>query len=328
MLCLRRALPLLSALAALALPSALSAQVAVITVAVAPPALPVYDQPPIPGSGYIWTPGFWAYGAAGYYWVPGTWIEAPAVGLLWTPGYWGWGDGVYVWHGGYWGPHIGFYGGINYGFGYVGTGYAGGYWRGGVFSYNTTVNNFGNTHITNVYNKTVINNTTVTNVSFNGSSGGIAAQPTPQEQAAAHEQHTSPTTMQTQHIQSASTNRSLLASVNHGTPAIAATTKPGEFSGEGIVRAKDAKTLTNTPTNGVPGGGTHPLNASREPETTGSNPPNQNTTVTQPHPLNAATTSGPAGQKPLQNAMTARIPPSPAPHQVVRKEGPKKPNHP
>jgi hypothetical protein len=41
--------------------------------------------------------------------------------------------------------------------------------------------------ITNVYSKTVINY--VTRLSFNGGTGGTAAQPTPQEQAAAREQH-------------------------------------------------------------------------------------------------------------------------------------------
>jgi hypothetical protein len=124
----RHAVPVLFALAATALPSGSSAQI-VVTVAIAPPELPVYDQPEIPGPGYIWTPGFWAYCPDGYYWVPGTWVEPPTVGLLWTPGYWGWRHGLYVWHAGYWGPHVGYYGGINYGFGYVGSGYEGGYWR-------------------------------------------------------------------------------------------------------------------------------------------------------------------------------------------------------
>ena len=85
------------------------AQVAVgISVHIGPPALPVYPQPICPGPGYLWTPGYWAYGADGYYWVPGTWVMAPTPGLLWTPGYWGWAGGLYVWHAGYWGPHVGF----------------------------------------------------------------------------------------------------------------------------------------------------------------------------------------------------------------------------
>src|SRR6516162_11244676 len=83
-----------------------------------PPPLPVYEQPPCPVEGYIWTPGYWAWGIGGYYWVPGTWVAPPRVGLLWTPGYWAFAGGVYAFHAGYWGPHVGFYGGVNYGFGY------------------------------------------------------------------------------------------------------------------------------------------------------------------------------------------------------------------
>jgi len=47
-----------------------------------PPALPQYDQPPIPAPGYIWTPGYWAWGQQGYYWVPGAWTEPPYQGAL------------------------------------------------------------------------------------------------------------------------------------------------------------------------------------------------------------------------------------------------------
>ncbi|MGB9287150.1 MAG: YXWGXW repeat-containing protein, partial [Terracidiphilus sp.] len=47
-----------------------------------PPVLPVYAQPPIPGEGYMWTPGYWAWGDAGYYWVPGVWVRPPMVGVL------------------------------------------------------------------------------------------------------------------------------------------------------------------------------------------------------------------------------------------------------
>src|SRR5476649_1423405 len=33
-----------------------------------PPALPDYEQPPCPEEGYVWTPGYWAFGPGGYYW--------------------------------------------------------------------------------------------------------------------------------------------------------------------------------------------------------------------------------------------------------------------
>src|SRR5215470_1071672 len=165
-------------LALAALPMASFAYVSVgISVNIAPPALPVYVQPPCPAVGYIWTPGYWAWDDDDYYWVPGTWVLAPEPGFLWTPGYWGWGADVYAWHPGYWGPHVGFYGGINYGYGYTGVGFEGGYWRGGAFYYNRSVNNLGGVHVTNVYNRTVVDNITVNRVSFNGGDHGIRARP-------------------------------------------------------------------------------------------------------------------------------------------------------
>jgi hypothetical protein len=105
-----------------------------ISINIAPPVLPVYVQPPCPNDGYMWTPGYWAYGDDGYYWVPGAWVPAPQPGYLWTPPYWGWENGVYLFHGGYWGTHVGYYGGVNYGFGYMGVGFAGGEWRRGTSS--------------------------------------------------------------------------------------------------------------------------------------------------------------------------------------------------
>jgi len=112
-----------------------------ISVRIAPPELPVYEQPICPGDGYLWTPGYWGYADDDYYWIPGTWVEAPEVGFFWTPGYWGWGGDAFLFHEGYWGPQVGFYGGISYGFGYFGHGYEGGRWDGGHFFYNRTVNN-------------------------------------------------------------------------------------------------------------------------------------------------------------------------------------------
>ena len=114
----------------LASPIPASAQAEIgISVQIAPPILPYYAQPPLPELGYIWTPGYWQWAQqGGYYWVPGTWILPPSVGMLWTPPYWAWANGGYFFHAGYWGPHVGYYGGINYGYGYGGTGYDGGRW--------------------------------------------------------------------------------------------------------------------------------------------------------------------------------------------------------
>jgi len=211
-----------------------------VSVNIAPPVLPVYVQPPCPGDGYIWTPGYWAYGPDGYFWVPGTWVVAPEPGFLWTPGYWGWNGGVYLWHAGYWGPHIGFYGGVNYGFGYFGEGYEGGYWRGRTFFYNRSVNNVTITNV-HIYNRTVINNVTVNRVAYNGGPGGIDRRPSHNEERFMHERHFEATHMQIEHEHGARGNRELLASVNHGRPAIAATSRPGEFRGRNVVAARAAE---------------------------------------------------------------------------------------
>jgi YXWGXW repeat-containing protein len=248
------------ALAGLAMPVASQAQVICTGNASPPPELPVYEQPPIPAPGYVWVPGYWGIGPVGYYWVPGTWVLPPTVGFLWTPGYWAWRDGIYVWNAGYWGPHVGFYGGVNYGFGYGGVGYEGGRWDNGVFIYNRTVNNFGSVTITHVYEKNVYVEPGASRVSFNGGSGGTTVRPTQEEQAAAHEQHVAAVPSQLQHEHTASEDKALLASENHGKPAIAATTKPGEFTGKGVVAAKE------TPTTSLPDVG------AKNPGAMGTNP--------------------------------------------------------
>jgi hypothetical protein len=231
-----------------------------ITVSFGPPALPVYDLPACPGDGYLWTPGYWAWDADyGYYWVPGTWVLAPEPGFLWTPGWWGWGGGGFLWHEGFWGAHIGFYGGINYGFGYFGTGFVGGRWDGGVFRYNTAVYNVNTTIIHNTYvDRTVIeNNTTVNRVSYNGGEGGITRRPTPEEERVSQEHHVGPVAAQEQHIQAARSNPAMRASENHGRPSIAATSRPGEFSGRGVVEAREAGAPYHAPPN-APNREAHP----------------------------------------------------------------------
>jgi len=203
-----------------------------LSINIAPPALPVYEQPPLPAPGYMWTPGYWSYGEAGYFWVPGVWAQPPSAGLLWTPGYWGYEGGAYGWHRGYWGPHVGFYGGVNYGFGFGGVGFAGGEWRGGVFAYNSAVANFGSVHVTNVYeNRTIVEQTTIVNVnhvSFNGGEG-ISVHASAVEMQAANERHFEPTPNQVQHETFASQDRAQLASVNQGRPATMAAANVNEY---------------------------------------------------------------------------------------------------
>ena len=300
-----------------------------ISIGIAPPPLPVYTQPAIPGDGYIWTPGYWAWdNDGGYYWVPGTWVQPPSVGVLWTPGYWGWNSGAYVFNAGYWGPHIGFYGGVNYGFGYGGAGYEGGYWNHGHFAYNTSVNNVSNVHITNVYNKTVINNTTVNRTSFNGGTGGVQARPTEAEQAALHENHIQPTAEQVQHVNQAHSNPQLRATNNGGKPAIAATARPGEFKSAVPAQAAgghvDTAVYKAAATNGgkLPAGmkdpgGSHPNVATADrPANPAENRP---ATTTEQHPQSPSMTAKPANtnarpatteQRPESTSMTAKPAPS------------------
>jgi hypothetical protein len=215
-----------------------------ISIRLAPPVLPTYSQPPCPVDGYLWTPGYWAYDQdGGYYWVPGVWVAPPAPGYLWTPGYWGYDGSLYVFHEGYWGRHIGFYGGVNYGYGYGGSGYVGGRWAGNSFHYNTAVVNVNTTVVHNTYiNKTVINNVTVNNHnSFNGP-GGVNASPRPEERAAAQEQHMQPTGDQLNHRQVAGNDRSQFASVNNGKPTTAAMNKVNgnRFNTEGRAAGANA----------------------------------------------------------------------------------------
>src|ERR1700691_458601 len=252
---------LLSSLLLSAIPLASMAQIGVgISVNVAPPELPVYEQPAIPEDGYMWTPGYWSYdnGFGDYYWVPGTWVPVPQPGLLWTPGYWGFAGGAYVFNGGYWGQTIGFYGGVNYGFGYGGSGFEGGYWQGGHLFYNRSVTNIGTVNVTNVYNKTVINNVTVTKVSYNGGTGGISARPTAAEQAAAHEPHLAPIAAQRTQETTARSNPALRASNNQGKPPIAATARPGAFTGAGVVAATKGGTVSKVRPNPAAAHGTAP----------------------------------------------------------------------
>src|ERR1700739_1203800 len=221
-------------------PSLSSAQISV-SITVAPPELVAYDQPLCPGDGYIWVPGYWAYGEDDYYWVPGVWILAPQPGFLWTPGYWGFEGGHYLWHAGYWGRHIGFYGGVNYGFGYFGSGFVGGRWEGDRFLCNTAVWHVNNTVVHNTYvDRTVIKNVTVNRVSFNGA-GGIEARPTTEEESAAREQHIEATQEQRSHEETAVRDSSQRFSVNKGNPTKTAITKVGAGAGEEVNRPAAAK---------------------------------------------------------------------------------------
>ena len=226
-------------------------------VSVAPPPLPLYAQPAIPAKGDLWVPGFWAWRKAvpDYFWVPGTWVKPPQQGLLWTPAYWSRVDGGYVFHAGYWAEQVGFYGGIDYGYGYTGDGYQGGRWKDGALFYNRAVNNLESPDIANVYDEAVASDNKAVRVSFNGGSSGTAARPTPREDALGDGPHVEATAEQRKHFELAAMDRSLYSRLNHGEPGVAATPHAGVLEGAGITRssglANNAAPSGNKLTTGV-----------------------------------------------------------------------------
>jgi hypothetical protein len=199
------------------------------SITIAPPDLPTYDQPVCtsadicPLDSYLWTPGYWAWDGD-YYWVPGTWVFAPEIGDFWTPGYWSWSDGGYVFHEGYWGRSVGFYGGIDYGFGYSGRGFEGARWEDGRLHYNTAVNHVNASRTQWIYNTPV--NDSGNRVDYNGGSGGITARATPEEEAAARDKRSGPTLQQVQNAWFAHKDPHQHLAANHGTPPIIATSLP------------------------------------------------------------------------------------------------------
>ena len=221
---------LVLAAAVSAVPAASHAGVFVSISFGAPPLLPVYEQPICPAAGYIWTPGYWAFDEDnGYYWVPGAWVLAPYSGALWTPGYWGGDDGGYYWHPGYWGLHVGFYGGVDYGYGYFGHGFEGGYWDRDRFYYNREVMRVDEVRIHNVYDRHVDHIDRSDRISFNGGRGGIQERPNHQEMAFTREQHVAPIAAQQQNEMRAAQNRMQFATVNHGRPQDVVRTQPVAF---------------------------------------------------------------------------------------------------
>ena len=117
-----------------------SSPIAAVTSVATPPPLPEEDQPALTEDGALWTPGYWYWRDRGYVWIPGVWVRPPQAGVLWTPAYWSTAGAVFIFHPGHWGSTVGFYGGVNYGYGYFGKGYTGGHWVGNSFAYNSAVN--------------------------------------------------------------------------------------------------------------------------------------------------------------------------------------------
>jgi hypothetical protein len=165
-----------------------------------PPLLPTEDtQPAALADNYLWTPGYWYYDfeKSDYYWVPGAWVVPPYAGLLWTPPYWGYDGARYQWHAGYWSTSVGFYGGIDYGFGYVGSG----------------------------YDRSRENISSVHRVSYNGGPHGVQTTPVPLELVANRERRPA-SDVQMNLARSAKKNPEQHFKVNHGRPLIVAVAKP------------------------------------------------------------------------------------------------------
>lgn len=202
---------------------------AVITVWYPPPALPVYVQPRCAQPGLIWTPGYWLYDPNGYFWVPGAWVSPPYKGALWTPPYWS-RPNSYVFHEGHWALHVGYYGGVNYGFGYQGVGFSGGVWRGDDFAYNTDLANVDSqlVHLTYVNLAAAILGfvPNPSHTSYSGGTGGVQHDPTPQEIQAQNDAVQGPTAYQVQIVETARMDHASYAKNNNGHPgtlALAAT---------------------------------------------------------------------------------------------------------
>ncbi len=278
----------------------------------APPPLPVYVQPPAPADGYMWVPGYWALNRIGYYWVPGAWVLAPYTGALWTPGYWGYTNGIYLWNGGYWGPHVGFYGGINYGFGYIGTGYVGGYWNHDRFYYNRSITNVNTVYVRNVYDHRVrFDDRGPGRVSYHGGPNGIGRGPDPHEMAARGERHMPPTDMQRQYSRQAGGNQGQFFNHNQGRPAQAAIDHP--VGGPGAAARPGAGMGAGQ--NFAPrsqGAESRPAGSNRQdqppPNRNGGNSMTQERQASAPRP--AATPS-----QPSQQAVRPAAPNNPAPSQ-------------
>jgi hypothetical protein len=301
-------------------PAAASADV-VISVQVAPPVLPVYSQPPCPGPGFIWTPGYWGWSpdAAAYYWVPGTWVQPPQIGYLWTPGYWGWSDSVYVWHPGFWAQQVGFYGGINYGFGYPGSGFYGGYWRDRQFYYNRAVNNVNVTVVRNVYVRKVVIVRKVTRVSYNGGHGGVIARPRHGERVRGP--HFRAVAAQRQQRDLARRDRGQFFGHDHARPAVYATPRPGAFQDRHAVRAPRASRAVQPQRSGgarpTPAPGRPQVHQERrQPQPHQQRPPMRHTTPQRPAP-HRQEPDRPALQ-PRAMARPAPRRPAPPPRQITR----------
>ena len=296
----------------LLLPCLASAQVAA-TITVAPPPLLVYAQPPVPGEGYIWMPGYWSWSEpeATYYWVPGTWVLAPNDGDLWTPGYWAFENAGYFWHIGYWGSQVGFYGGINYGYGYSGTGYQGGRWDHGTFRYNRAVSHVDVKLIHNAYSTPAVNGKVASHVSFNGGKAGTVAQPTASQRQFQSTEHAGPRTAQVAHETAARALPTQRATGPHGVPQVAATPKPSEFEALNVEHVRPA--LAVRPARALP----HPAEPAPAPQAAAQPPRIERPGAPMPRPEAAR---APRVEEPRPGQRAPAVRPEPQPQDTQQRK--------
>ncbi len=220
-----------------------------------PPDLPDYAQPSASDDSYLWTPGSWYYSSAksDYYWVPGEWVVPPLADWLWTPPYWGYNGTRYEWHVGYWSTSVGFYGGIDYGFGYTGSG----------------------------YDRSKRNITSANRVSYNGGPHGVQKTRAPLELVAERDRHPA-LSAQMHLVRDAKNNREQYSRVNHGRPQTVVVAKlrdsslvasPGSTPPSHPVHPSTPPSTGSTPPS-------HPVHPSTPPST-GSTPPS--------HPVHPST---------------------------------------
>lgn len=59
-----------------------------IVVQQAPPPPREETRPPMPGPGYVWCAGHWAWQGGAHVWVPGRWVVPPRRSAEWIPPHW------------------------------------------------------------------------------------------------------------------------------------------------------------------------------------------------------------------------------------------------
>jgi len=67
-----------------------------------PPPMRYERRPPMPGPGYAWVDGYWAWRGNRYVWVPGRWDRPPYAGAYWSHGHYDRYDNGWAYHDGHW----------------------------------------------------------------------------------------------------------------------------------------------------------------------------------------------------------------------------------